>query len=158
MKKNIITLITLLLLSGISLRALATAPQTNGYYKVAIMFVVMDDDDDEATVSTIFTTLQAAEKVANLLNVEMSASKDPVTNDLFVFSLKSPEEKDLAMKLIDEEGYEVGQNSYTVTVGTNYSQLNVELLKDGTYTLRMTDAKGAELNQEIVVKRGKISE
>lgn len=117
-----------------------------------------DDDDDEATVTAIFTTLQNAEKIASMLKVELSASKDPITDNTFLFNLKSEGEKDLVMKILDEEGKEVGENEVITTTGSNYKHLNVEKLEDGTYKVRFTDNKGAEYEHEIVIKRAKQSE
>jgi hypothetical protein len=123
---------------------------------VAIVLVVADDDDDDdqATVTTVYATLMAAEKVANLLNVELTVSKDNVSDDVFVFALKSEDQKKLAMKLLDEEGAEVGENLFSVEQGANYRTINVANLKDGTYTFRLFDDNGAETSEEFKVERG----
>lgn len=124
--------------------------------RVTVVFVVADDDDDDdqATVTTMYTTLMAAEKVANLLNVELTVSNESVSDDVFVFALKSEEQKNLAMKLLDEEGAEVGENLFNVEQGSNYRTINVANLKDGTYTFRLFDANGAETSEEFKVERG----
>ena len=124
---------------------------------VAIVLVVADDDDDDdqATMTTVYATLMAAEKVANLLNVELTVSKDNVSDDVFVFALKSEDQKKLAMKLLDEEGGQVGENLFTVEQGANYRTINVANLNDGTYTFRLYDDSGAETSEEFTVERGK---
>ena len=51
----------------------------------------------------------SAEKVAKVLNVELIAESE-VNDDVFVFSLKSEDQKALSMKMFDEEGYELAAN------------------------------------------------
>jgi hypothetical protein len=132
----------------------ALAPQLEAK-RVAVMLIVEGDDDDERTVTTIFTTLMAAERVAKMLDAELIAD-EKVEDDVYVFSLKSNEQQELAMKIFDEEGYEYAGNIFEAVDGTNYRTVNVETLKDGTYTLKLQNGD-KELTQKMVVSRGKIT-
>ena len=122
--------------------------------KMVAVVLLMDEGDDKQVVATIYTTLMAAEKVAKMLDIEMVASDDPVQDDVFVFALKSEQQKDLTMKMFDEEGYELAAHRVMeVTEGSNYRALNVESLEDGTYMFQITDETGAELNKKVTIKR-----
>ena len=122
--------------------------------KMVAVILLMDNDDDKKVVATIYTTLMAAEKVAKLMDVEMIASDDPVQDDVFVFALKSEEQKDLTMKMFDEEGYELAAHRVMeVTEGSNYRALNVESLDDGTYMFEVTDESGASLRKQVKIER-----
>ena len=122
--------------------------------KMVAVVLLMDEGDDKQVVATIYTTLMAAEKVAKMLDIEMVASDDPVQDDVFVFALKSEEQKDLTMKMFDEEGYELAAHRVMeVTEGSNYRALNVESLEDGTYMFQITDETGAELNKKVTIQR-----
>lgn len=121
--------------------------------KLVAVILLMDNDDDQQVIETIYTTLMAAEKVAKILDIEMVA-QDEVSDDVFVFSLKSEEQKKLTMKLLDEEGYEVAAHRILeVNEGNSYRALNVKSLKDGTYTFQLTDKNGAELKKKVAIKR-----
>ncbi len=122
---------------------------------VAVVLLMDDGDDDQQIVATIYTSLMAAEKVAKVLNIEMVA-EDEVNDDVFVFSLKSEEQKDLTMKMFDEEGYELAANRVlSVENGNNYNALNVESLEDGTYKFQLTDESGAEKTTTVTINRKK---
>jgi len=122
--------------------------------KMVAVVLLMDDGDDKKVVATIYTSLMAAEKVAKMLDIEMIASDEPVQDDVFVFALKSEEQKNLTMKMFDEEGYELAAHRVMeVTEGSNYRNLNVKSLEDGTYMFQITDESGAELNRKVTIKR-----
>ena len=124
--------------------------------KMVAVVLLMDEGDDKQVVATIYTTLMAAEKVAKMLDIEMIASDDPVQDDVFVFALKSQEQKDLTMKMFDEEGYELAAHRVMeVTEGSNYRALNVESLSDGTYLFQISDETGAEKTQKVTIQRNK---
>lgn len=128
------------------------APQNED--KMVAVVLLMDNGDDKEVVATIYTSLMAAEKVAKVMNIEMIASDDPVENDVFVFALKSEEQKDVTMKMFDEEGYELAAHRVMeVNEGSNYNALNVETLDDGTYMFQITDESGAELNRKVTIQR-----
>ena len=122
--------------------------------KMVAVILLMEDGDDKKVVATIYTSLMAAEKVAKMMDVEMVASDDPVQDDVFVFALKSEEQKDLTMKMFDEEGYELAAHrTMEVTEGSNYRALNVESMEDGTYMFEVTDESGASLRKQVTIKR-----
>jgi hypothetical protein len=128
------------------------APQAED--KMVAVILLMDDGDDKKVVTTIFTTLMAAEKVAKTLNIEMIASDDPIADDVFVFALKSEEQKDLTLRAFDEEGYELAAHRVLkVSEGNNYNALNVQSLEDGTYIFELQDAEGAAITRKVTVKR-----
>ena len=121
---------------------------------VAII-LMMDNGDDQEIISTIYTSLMAAEKVAKVLDVELIA-EDEINDDVFVFSLKSQEQKEIAMKLFDEEGYEMAANRVLkLESGNNYNALNVQTLEDGTYKFQITDETGAEKTTTLTINRSK---
>lgn len=123
--------------------------------KMVAVVLLMDDGDDKKVVTTIFTTLMAAEKVAKMMNVELVAAGE-VNDDVFVFSLKSEEQKNLTLKMFDEEGYELAAHRVMkVEEGNSYRALNVNSLEDGTYLFQLTDAEGQELTQEVKINRKK---
>lgn len=135
-----------------SLNFLAATPSQED--KMVAVILLMDNGDDKQVVATIYTTLIAAEKVAKMLDIEMNASDEPVQDDVFVFSLKSEEQKNLTLKMFDEEGYELAAHRVMeVTEGSNYRNLNVKSLEDGTYMFQLTDENGAEMNRKVTIKR-----
>ena len=121
--------------------------------KMVMVVLTMDNEDDAQIIATIHTTLMAAEKVAQVLNIEMTAD-DEVNDDVFVFSLKSEEQKDIAIQMFDEEGYEIQANrEVQVENGNNYNALNVQSMEDGTYIFKLTDESGAELTKKVTINR-----
>lgn len=148
--KTLATLLVLFLGVAVFTPSVEAAPD-----KMVAVILLMDDGDDQQIVKTIYTTLMAAEKVAKVLNIEMVA-QDEVNDDVFVFSLKSEEQKELTMKMFDEEGYQLAAHRvFEVNEGNSYRALNVESLKDGTYTFKLTGEDGAELNKSVTIKREK---
>lgn len=138
----------------LAFNASAFAAPTQEDKMVAVVLLMDNEEDDKEVVATIYTTLMAAEKVAKMMDVEMIASDDPVQDDVFVFALKSEEQKDLTMKMFDEEGYELAaHNVMEVTEGSNYRALNVETMEDGTYMFEVTDESGASLRKQVTIKR-----
>jgi len=143
----------LVLALAVSVGAYANAPSSED--KMVAVVLLMDNDQDQEIVATIYTSLMAAEKVAKILDVELIA-QDEVNDDVFVFSLKSEEQKNLTMKMFDEEGYELAANRVLqVQDGNNYNALNVKSLEDGTYKFQLTDETGAEKTQTVTINRNK---
>jgi hypothetical protein len=121
--------------------------------KMVAIVLMMDDGDDQQIVATIYTSLMAAEKVAKVLDIEMIA-EDEVNDDVFVFSLKSEEQRKLTMKLFDEEGYKTAAHRVLqVEDGNNYNALNVQSLEDGTYKFVIEDETGASKTKTIVINK-----
>lgn len=141
----------LALVMAFNASAYATPAQED---KMVAVILLMDNEDDKEVVATIYTTLMAAEKVAKLMDVELIASDDPVQDDVFVFALKSEEQKDLTMRMFDEEGFtNVAHNVLEVTEGSNYRALKVDNLEDGTYIFEVSDENGDSQRQTIEIKR-----
>jgi len=123
--------------------------------KMVAIVLMMDDGDDQQIVATIYTSLMAAEKVAKVLDIEM-IFEDEVNDDVFVFSLKSEEQRKLTMKLFDEEGYKTAAHRVLqVEDGNNYNALNVQSLEDGTYKFVIEDETGASKTKTIVINKDK---
>ncbi len=123
--------------------------------KMVAVILLMDNGDDQQVIQTIYTSLMAAEKVAKVLDIEMIA-QDEVNDDVFVFSLKSEAQKELTMKMFDEEGYELAAHRVlSIENGNNYRALNVNALEDGTYMFKLTDENGAELNKKVTINKKK---
>lgn len=128
---------------------------TNEDKFVAVILLMDNGDDDQQIVATLYTTLMAAEKVARVLDIEVIA-EDEVNDDVFVFSLKSEEQKELTMKMFDEEGYQLAANRVLqVQDGNNYNALNVKSLEDGTYKFQLTDAEGRQKTTTVTINREK---
>jgi len=117
--------------------------------------LTMENGDDQAILTTIYTSLMAAEKVAKALNVELIAESE-IKDDMFVFSLKSEAQKVISLKMIDEEGFELAANRVLqIESGNNYNALNVKSLNEGTYKFQLTDENGAEKTQIVTINREK---
>lgn len=145
--------LTTLLILALSLALFSTKAEAAPKKMVAVILLMEDGEDDQQVIQTIYTSLMSAEKVAQVLNIEMVA-QDEVNDDVFVFSLKSEEQKELTMKMFDEEGYELAAHRVLkVEDGENYRALNVNSLEDGTYTFQLTDENGAELKKKVTVKK-----
>lgn len=131
----------------------ANAPTHEDKYVTVVM--MMDNGDDQQIVATIYTSLMAAEKVAKVLDIEMIAD-DEVNDDVFVFALKSEEQRKLTMEMFDEEGFTPHANRVLqVEDGNNYNALNVSALPDGTYQFKLTDENGAEKVKSVTINRNK---
>jgi hypothetical protein len=142
----------LALLIGFGSTNTFAAPQNED--KMVAVVLLMDDGDDKKVVTTIFTTLMAAEKVAKTLNIEMTAADGPVENDVFVFALKSEDQKELTLKMFDEEGYEpAAGRTLKLENGNNYNALNVSSLEDGTYEFVLENAEGEVYNRKVTINR-----
>ena len=149
MKFVMLTLVMVLAVSS----TFAFAPAQED--KMVAIVLMMDDGDDQQFVATIYTSLMAAEKVAKVLDIEM-ISEDEVNDDVFVFSLKSEEQRKLTMKLFDEEGYKTAAHRVLqVEDGNNYNALNVQSLEDGTYKFVIEDETGASKTKTIVINKDK---
>lgn len=110
------------------------------------------EDQDAIDVMNINQSLLGAEKEAQLLDVKFVASDEPVENGMFIFGIETENSKELTMEMFDEEGYAlVANNKMTVNQGNNYKALNVASLENGSYTFRLKDASGKELNKTIQV-------
>lgn len=133
--------------------AFAMTPSSEEDKFVAVILLMDNGDEDQQIVATLYTTLMAAEKVAKLLDIEMIA-EDEVNDDVFVFSLKSEKQKNLTMKLLDEEGYQVAAHRVLqIQDGNNYNALNVKSLEDGTYKFQLMDEEGREKTATLTIDR-----
>lgn len=119
----------------------------------AVKMQQMDaSNEDAADVMNIHASLMGAEKEAQVLDVNFSMSDEPVGNGMFIFSIESPESKDLTIEMFDEEGYEMAANNeFNVTEGNNYKALNVTELQDGDYLFRLKDDYGSELVRTVSI-------
>lgn len=117
---------------------------------VAMQQMNNQDDADAADIMNINSTLMAAEKEAQLLEVRFSMSDEPVENGMFIFSIESPDGKNLTLEMYDEEGYDkVANNKFAVTEGNNYKALNVNSMDEGDYLFRLKDDEGRELVRTV---------
>jgi hypothetical protein len=108
------------------------------------------EDADAADIMNINSTLMAAEKEAQLLEVRFSMSDEPIDNGMFIFSIESPNGKNLTLEMYDEEGYDkVANNKFAVTEGNNYKALNVNSMDEGDYLFRLKDDEGRELVRTV---------
>ena len=116
----------------------------------SILLLIVNNDDEQELVTSIITTLQQAEKVSQILDIELL--HDEMVEDIYIFNIRSTEEKNLTIQLFDEEGFDiVGHNELDVYNGNNYRVLNVESLRDGTYIFKISDQNGDEYLKRIEV-------
>lgn len=109
---------------------------------------------DAEAVKSIFNSLQAAQKQAQALDVQVILGEETVQDGMFVFALETENAKNLTMELFDEEGYGMaGSNAMNLTAGRNYKAINVNSLNDGKYIMRLRDAEGKELVQNFAVAK-----
>lgn len=139
-----------------AVQSFANTPQ--GENKMVAVVLIMDNgDEDKKVVTTIFTTLMAAEKVAQLMDIEVKASED-VTEGMLFFALKSEEQRQMTLKLFSEEGYqEAAHRELEIYEGNTYRALNVENLEDGSYIFQITDNEGNEHKQKVTINRSGIT-
>lgn len=109
-------------------------------------------DEDAAFLKNVLNTLLGAEKEATQLDVELMMSDEPVEDGMFVFSIKSSEEKDLSFQIYDEEGFDmVANNAFKITAGNNYKALKTSDFPNGTYVFKLEDDAGKELVRRIEI-------
>lgn len=107
---------------------------------------------DAQFIAGIYSSLQAAENKAAMLNVQLTLSEEKVADGTFVFAIDAPQEEKLTIELFDEEGFELaGANKMDVTSGKNYKAINVKALNDGEYVMRLRNNDGKELVQKFVI-------
>ena len=112
----------------------------------------MNEGEDDDAVSAIHRNLLSAENEATKLDVDFTASNE-AEDGFFVFKVESSDQKDLTLELYDEEGFELaGTNQIYLLKGNNYRALNVGVLDDGTYIMKLKDETGAELKHKFTVK------
>ena len=108
------------------------------------------EDADAQAVMSINQALMGAEKEAQLLEVKFSMSDEPVENGMFIFSIESPDAKNLTLEMFDEEGYSMAANNkFDVNEGNNYKALNVNTMESGDYLFRLKDDAGKELVRTV---------
>lgn len=108
------------------------------------------EDEDAQAVMSINQALMGAEKEAQLLDVNFSMSDEPVENGMFIFSIESPDVKNLTLEMFDEEGYSMtANNKFDVNEGNNYKALNVNSMDNGDYLFRLKDTQGRELVRTV---------
>lgn len=110
------------------------------------------EDQDAQKLMAVGNSLMAAEKEAQVLDVNFTMSEEPVENGMFIFGIQTDEAKDLTIEMLDEEGFTtVANNQFQVTQGNNYKALNVQSLDNGSYNFRLKDAQGKELNRKVMI-------
>jgi hypothetical protein len=114
------------------------------------------ENQDAIDIMNINQTLMGAEKEAQILDVNFTMSDKPVENGMFIFGIETPDAKNLTLEMYDEEGFAlVANNKFDINEGNNYKALNVNSLENGTYTFRIKDDTGKELNRTIEVVAAK---
>jgi len=111
------------------------------------------ESEDAMVAMQINQSLMTAQKETQVLDVNFSMSEEAVANGMFVFSIESPDTKELILELYDEEGYNLAaNNSFGVNEGNNYKALNVSSLEDGEYLFRLKDNEGRELARTVNIE------
>jgi hypothetical protein len=112
------------------------------------------EEADAKAMMDVNAAFLSAEKEAQALDVNFSMADEPVDNGMFIFGIETKEAKQLKMEVFDEEGFAmVANNEFDITEGNNYKALNVRSLDNGTYTFRIKDDQGKELNRKMVVQQ-----
>lgn len=113
--------------------------------------LLLQNDDDVVFVESVYTTLMAAENAAKTLNVDVVM--DDVNSNVLIFSVHTEEDAELAIKLFDEEGFEVhAHTKTTLQTGKNYKALNVRTLEDGEYIFELSNSEGATITKKIKIE------
>lgn len=103
-------------------------------------------------VTDLNSAFMGAEKTAQTLDVTFTASEEPIDNGMYIFGIKSEEQKELQIEMFDEEGFStVANNKFSINEGNNHKALNVKSLDNGTYNFRLTDVNGNELNRQLTI-------
>lgn len=111
------------------------------------------ESEDAMVAMQINQSLMSAQKEEQVLNVNFSMSEEPVANGMFIFSIESPDSKELTLELYDEEGYNrAAENTFGVNEGNNYKALNVTSLDNGEYLFRLKDGEGRELARTVNIE------
>ncbi len=111
------------------------------------------EGEDAMVAMQINQSLMMAQKEDQMLQVNFSMSEEPVAHGMFIFSIESPDAKELTLELYDEEGYNLAaENSFGVNEGNNYKALNVTALEDGEYLFRLKDSEGRELARTVSIE------
>jgi len=117
---------------------------------------INSEDADAQDITNLNAAFMSAEKEAQLLDVTFVMSDEPVENGMFIFGIETQEAKSLKIEMFDEEGYAmVANNNFDITEGNNYKALNVNSLEDGSYTFRLKDEAGKEMDRTVTVKAAK---
>lgn len=110
------------------------------------------EDADAEAIMNINSALMGADKEAQLLDVNFTMSDEPVENGMFIFGIQTEDAKSLQIEMHDEEGFStVANNQFDITEGNNYKALNVKSLPNGSYSFRLKDDYGKELNRTVVI-------
>lgn len=111
------------------------------------------ESQDAIDIMNINQSLMGAEKVAQLLDVKFTMSDEPIDNGMFIFGMESNNAQKMTLEMYDEEGFAlVANNKFEITEGNNYKALNVNSLQDGSYTFRIKDDSGKELNRTVKIE------
>jgi|GEM_PF-1317935 len=120
---------------------------------IAVAQKMNAEGQDAIDVMNINQSLMGAEKEAQLLDVKFVTSDKPVENGMFIFGMESESAKELTLEMFDEEGFAmVANNQFDINAGNNFKALNVTNLEDGTYSFRLKDDAGRELNREVEIR------
>lgn len=121
-----------------------------------VQTVAAGADADAMVLMRVNESLMAAEKEAQILDVNFSMSDEPVGNGMFVFGIESPDSKSITIEMFDEEGYNLAaNNTFVVNEGNNYKALNVNTLDNGEYLFRLKDDQGRELARTVSIQHEK---
>ncbi len=109
------------------------------------------DINQEAT--NLVNAFLAADKIEQTLEVSFTMDNKPVEDGIFVFGIETEDAKTLTLEIFDEEGFNtVASNQFEITTGNNYKALNVNALTNGSYTFRLKDKEGKELQRVLEIK------
>jgi len=114
----------------------------------------INSEDDAEAIKSIMRILMGAENPNQQLDLQLSMSDEPIEDGMFVFSIKSPDEKNLTLQMYDEEGFDmVAYNKLQLNSGNNYKVLNINEFENGTYLFKLTDDGGKEMIRRVSVDK-----
>lgn len=115
------------------------------------IILLQNHNDDVTLIKCVYASLMAAETVAKVLNVDVVVSE--TNSDVIIFSVNSDEQRELAIKIFDEEGFETHANTTTVLqTGRNYRALNVKTIEDGEYIFELSNGDGDVIRKSITIQ------
>jgi hypothetical protein len=122
-------------------------PIQSGSYKI----LVMDSLGCQKTSAPLQVTINALAPEIVAQEIKLSVAPNP-NRGIFNLSFEVKEKGDLQIDLLTEAGQRVYTQSRTGFIGTYNQQVNVGLVSDGYYVLRITHNKKSYLQKVIIIK------
>lgn len=121
---------------------------------VCIATLLNSEDADANAIMKLNQLFMGAEREAQLLDVNFIMSDKPLKTSLFVFGIETEYSKNLRLEVFYEESYAIVANcTFAIESGNNFNAVDLSVLDNGSYTFRLKDNDGKELNRYFTIKR-----